>query len=294
LGIITKLDLDQLNVLLISLGIRFASFIETKNGITDTTYIGSDENDKRYVLKIYESSSKKDVQNEIDILNALRDLKVPNVISKDVKEYDSKPYILYSCIEGKISKDINFEQLEEISRFLSSLHKVDYKSTNRNIYTKDFLKLMLEKVVRDVNINKKVKDDFSFKYKKIEKINLTMNTLIHGDLFFDNAKFIDNKLCGVYDFSQSCYGDKYFDLAVMILSWCFNKYDFNKKFFRKILEVYNQESNSNVSEEFIKNYLLFGCLYYALQRITRENKKKDYNEFLIRFEIIEKLIKENK
>ncbi|WP_072680625.1 phosphotransferase [Arcobacter sp. LA11] len=294
MGIITKLNLDQLNELVLSLNIKFVSFIETKNGITDTTYIASDENHKRYVLKIYESSSKKDVQHEIDILNALKDLIVPKVISKNIEFYNSKPYVLYSCIEGKIPKYINLKRIEQITYFLSFLHKVDYKSENKNIYTKDFLDSMLKKVLDDENINKDVKNDFLSKYKKIENIDLSNNAFIHGDLFYDNAKFIDEKLCGVYDFSQSCYGNRYFDLAVMVLSWCFDGYNFNKEFFAKILEIYNKELNSNISEEFLKNYLLCGCLYYSLQRCTRENKLKDYNEFLKRFEIIEKTIKENK
>lgn len=294
MGVITKLNLDQLNELVLSLGVRFVSFLETKNGITDTTYIGSDENSTRYVLKIYESSSKEEVQHEIDILNALKNLKVPKVISKNIEYYDSKPYVLYSCIEGKIPKNISIEQIEEISIFLSSLHKVNYKSSNKNIYTKDSLESMLEKVIKDININEDIKNNFISKYKKIEKIDLINNTFIHGDLFYDNAKFIDNKLCGVYDFSQSCYGNRYFDLAIMVLSWCFDECDFNKEFFKKILEVYNKESNISISEIFLKNYLLYGCLFYALQRFTRVNKLKDYNEFLKRFEIIEKLIKEDK
>ena len=147
MGVITKLNLDQLNELVLSLDIKFVSFLETKNGITDTTYICSDENSKRYVLKIYESSSKEEVQYEIDILDALKDLIVPKVLSKDIKYYKSKPYVLYSCIEGKIPKSINFERIEKITLFLTSLHKIDYKSANRNIYTKDSLKLMLETVL---------------------------------------------------------------------------------------------------------------------------------------------------
>lgn len=294
MGVITKLNLEQLNNLVQSLGIKFVSFIETKNGITDTTYICSDENLKRYVLKIYESSTKEEVANEIDILNALQDLNVPKVISKKIETFESKPYVLYSCIEGKIPKKINLEKIKEISSFLASLHKIDYKSSNKNIYTKEYLKLMLEKVLEDKSIDEAIKKDFFNKYKKIEHIDLKNNAFIHGDLFFDNSKFIENKLCGVYDFSQSCYGNRYFDLAVMSLSWCFDEYYFNKKFFKKIIEVYNKESNKNITEEFLEDYLLYASLYYALQRVTRVNRLKDYNEFLKRFEIIEKLMKENK
>lgn len=294
MGIITKLNLDELNNLALSSDIKFVSFLETKNGITDTTYITSDKNDVRYVLKIYESSTKEEVSYEVDILSALKNLKVPEVISKDVEVFNNKPYVIFSCIDGKISKNINLSQIRQISEFISSLHKVNYKPKNKNIYTKDFLKSMIEKVLEDKSLNEEIKKNFIEKYKKVEDINLENDVFIHGDLFHDNAKFIDNKLQGVYDFSQSCYGNRYFDLSVMILSWCFDEYDFNELFFKEILEVYNTSFNMNITKEFLKEYLLYGCLYYALQRITRENRLKDHNEFLKRYDIIEKSIKENK
>lgn len=294
MGVITKLSLEQLNKLIYSTGINFITFLETKNGITDTTYIGTDESSKRYVLKIYEYSSKEEVEYEIDILKSLTNLNVPRVISKNIQFYNEKPYVIYSCIEGKIPKNINLEKISEITRFLTKLHKVDYKSRNKNIYELSFVESMLKKVLDNKNLAKEIKNDFKNKYNKLKDINMQNNAFIHGDLFFDNAKFLDDKLCGVYDFSQSCFGNKYFDLSVMILSWCFEKYDFNKEFFYKILEIYNNESKTNISEKFLRDYLLYGCLYYALQRITRINKLKDYNEFLKRYEIIENIIKEDK
>ncbi len=77
------------------------------------------------------------------------------------------------------------------------------------------------------------KKEFIIKYEKIKDIDLPNDVLIHGDLFPDNAKFIDNKLQGVYDFSQSCVGNRYFDLSVLIISWCFKEDDFNMNFFKK-------------------------------------------------------------
>lgn len=284
MGIITKLNLEELNNLALSTGIKFISFLETKHGITDTTYITTDSNLQRYVFKIYESFSKEEVFFEIDILNALKSLKVPQVISKEIEHYETKPYVIYSCIEGKIPKDINLEQIEEISHFISSLHKANYKSEHKNIYTMDFLKSMLESVLNNIDISKETKKEFLLKYDVIKNIDLTNDVLIHGDLFPDNAKFIDNKLQGVYDFSQSCIGNRYFDLSVLIISWCFKDDNFNMSFFKKVLEVYDR----NLTIEFIKPYLLYACLYYALQRATRVNKAKDYKEMLNKFDILEK------
>ncbi len=285
MGVITKLPIDKINELIENTNIKFISLYETKNGITDSTYICTAENKTKYIFKVFESSTLENIENKVHILDCIKDLKVPKVISKDIVLYENKPTILFSFIEGKISKKITLKQIEEISLFLSKLHKIkNIKTSNENIYSKDYFEKMLNKID-----DKKLKKDLENRYKLIKNINLENNSLIHGDLFPDNAKFIDQKLSGVYDFAQACFGNSYFDLAVLIISWCFEDYDFNEIHFEKVLVVYSKNSGENITKEIIKEYLLFACLYYSIQRITRENKMKDYKEYQIKFDILKKI-----
>ena len=285
MGVITKLPINKINELIKNTNIKFISLQETKNGITDSTYIGTAKDERKFIFKIFESSSLENIKSEVKILDIIKDLEVPKVISKDIVLYENKPTVLFSFIEGKISKNITLKQIEEISLFLSKLHKIkDIKTSNQNIYSKDYFEKMLSKIDE-----KDLKNDLENRYKSIKDIKLENNSLIHGDLFPDNAKFIDEKLSGVYDFAQACFGNSYFDLAVLIVSWCFEEYSFNEIYLKKVLEVYSKNSEVNIIKEDIKEYLLFACLYYAVQRITRENKKKDYKEYQIKFDILENL-----
>ena len=68
------------------------------------------------------------------------------VISKDIVLYENKPTILVSFIKGKITKKITLKELEDITLFLSKLHKVkNIRTDNENIYSKNYF----EKKERD-------------------------------------------------------------------------------------------------------------------------------------------------
>ncbi len=281
MGYITKIEVDEVNLLIANTNIRIESLQDTPYGITDSTFICIDEENRRYILKIYEGSTVDEVRSEIDILENLEELKVPHVLSSEIMFFKDKPTVLYSFIEGKIPKRINKNQIEQISSFISSLHKSDLKPTVKNIYSKEyFLKLLYSLTSQ--------KEEFEKRYEIIKDIDLSSNSFIHGDLFPDNAKFIDEKLNGVYDFGQSCYGNQKFDLSVLVVSWCFENYDFNYEFYQIVLNEYNKQMKSNISCKSLKPYLLYSCLYYALQRLTRINNIKDYKEYLVKYDILEK------
>lgn len=290
MGIITKLTLEEINYLIKDTHIVFEHLRETLNGITDSTYIGYDKENKAYIFKVFESSSLEEVKSEIAILNQLSSLKVPHLLSSKVEFYNHKPTALFSFIEGKISKEITLWQVKEIAHFLTQLHgsKI-YETTNKNIYTKSYFNSMLKKIVDNDKINPEVKNRFIERYELIKEITLENNVLIHGDLFPDNAKFMDNKLSGVYDFGQSCFGNAYFDLSVLIISWCFNGYDFSEEYCNEIIKIYNQELNQTITKNSLKEYLLYACLYYSVQRFNRKTTLKDYTEYLKKFDILQKM-----
>ena len=283
MGCLTHIDLAQANKLIAHTSIILTNLLETSNGITDSTYIGTDKTQQRYILKIYEQCSVSEVQNEIDILNHLKSIGVPRVLSEYITLYKHKPVVLYSFIEGKIPKTISKIHLECIASFLSQIHSTHYKSDAKNIYNKSYLETMLNQTNQN-------RTEFNKLYSQIKDIELYDDALIHGDLFPDNAKFMNGHLSGVYDFGQSCYGNHLFDMAVVIVSWCFEGFEFNTSFAKHFLRQYNTHRQTHYTLETIKPYLLYASLYYALQRYTRVNNVKDYKEYLKKFAILQKVI----
>ena len=284
MGVLTKLSLKKINSLAKNYNMEFSSIEPTSYGITDTTYICRLNDSNKFVFKIFEESTACSVKQELKTLNSLDKLCVPRVISEDIFFYEKRPICLYSFIEGEILKDIKEVHLLQIVDFLVKLHKIkSIKPKSKNIYTKYYLKQMLCSI-EDV----KLKDEFIKRYKLIKAIKLKENGIIHGDLFPDNAKFVGSRLSGVYDFAQSCYSDIRFDFAVVIISWCFKDYSFKIELFKKALQSYKRVYSFNKKQ--IKEYLLFACLYYSLQRLTKRKQKRDYREFIKKFDILEEIL----
>jgi Ser/Thr protein kinase RdoA (MazF antagonist) len=124
LGVFTKLTLEEINELIKDTNIVFISLQETQNGVTDSTYIGTSQDGTRYIFKVLENSTLEDIKNEIYILNTIKELKVPKVLSKKIVMYQDKPTILFSFIEGKIPKQINIKKVEELAKFMAKLHNI--------------------------------------------------------------------------------------------------------------------------------------------------------------------------
>ena len=218
--------------------------IPTKDGISDTVYLlGND-----YVLKVFEF-----LTDEENILSILKGLPVPKVVKSFFIR--SKQALIFTQIKG-VSTD---KYPLEVVKFLKNMHFVTKNKTTKNpkIFTQEKLEEML----------KTAQNSYFYKlYKELEDIRLQNHGIIHGDLFPDNAKFIKDKLSGVFDFSQACEGDFYFDLGVVCFSFKAN--------IDEVLKIYNADIDK---KSFLK-YIKIARLYYSLNRYI--HKQKDYKELL--------------
>jgi homoserine kinase type II len=299
MGVRTQINLEDANKLIQTSDIVLEQLKETSDGISDSTYIGQTKDNKKCIFKIYEFANKSEVINEIGILNTLKNLPTPKPLTneKQVTDYQKKPVAVYSFLEGQSYDQPNLEQVKKIGLFLGEFHSFskDIRSVNKNIYSQMEMKVFIENIM---NCNHKeakqaIKDSFFHKYNLIKKLSLDENCVIHGDLFPDNAKFIGNELSGVFDFVEACNGHFFFDLAVVINSWCFDEYNLNKNKFNAVLDEYNKKAPKKVEKEEIKQYMMYAALFYACQRFNtkyiekRDADVKDYNEYLIKFDEIQ-------
>lgn len=297
MGVRTKISIDELNDLIKDTGLNFCSIEETTDGISDSTYIVSAGNSNKYIFKIYEFASKEEVKNEINILNILKELPTPKSLLNEtqIQEFKGKPIGIFTYLDGKSLNSLTIEQIKEIGLFLGKFHNFSQhiKSVNKNIYSQESIKILINNILNYSDIEMSVKNSFLTKYELLKHLSLEENCVIHGDLFPDNAKFIDDKLTGVFDFVEACNGHYFFDLAVVINSWCFDKYNLNENKFNDIIKEYNKNAPQKVNKEEIKQYMMYAALFYASQRFNtkyiekRAVNVKDYNEYLIKFEEIQ-------
>ena len=265
MGIKTKLTLKTINSFINESDIEFIELKETQDGISDTTYILRDKKDRKYICKLYENSRFDEVKEEVFILKKLYPhLKVTKPLW-DIFNYGDKPLQFFSFIHGDSPTKITNKEIKEIGNFLGKFHSISKNLTStKRPYTHKSLKDMLPK-------------EFEDRYQLIKDIKLQNDGIIHGDLFPDNTKFIDQTLSGVFDFSDAGLGDFGFDLAVVANSWCFEDIDI-------LLDSYNRYAPKKVYKKRLLEMMKFAALFYATQRY--KSKVKDYREYLEKFDYL--------
>lgn len=300
MGVQTKLSLNEINAITRHDKILFTTIKATKNGITDSTYIGTCQAGKKYIFKVYEKATLKEVSFEIDLLNRIQSLDVATAITKPnkIRTYEEKPAVLFSYLKGKTPYDIRLEHVQAVAKFLAKFHDFTYELnySNSYLYSKKDMKDTLNTIMFDKNTFLDIKQKFKSCYSKVEGIRLKTDHIIHGDLFPDNTKFDKDRLRGVFDFSNSSKSDKKIDLSVVILSWCFDrKEELDIRFATTFLESYNFYFDEQITLKKLKPYLLYSALYYALHRYKSnyiDRKKvqyKSHEEFIDKFDHIESL-----
>ena len=234
---------------------------ETQDGLTHLVYLLED----KYVLKIVENTNKKAIFAEKKLLTNLQNLCVPKLL--DIYEKENYTMIFYTQKKGKSLSTLNTSNIKDIALFLKDFHEIsqDLSSENEKVYEKSYLKSLILQT----------KKSLLLQYFEDIEIQLKNDGVIHGDLFYDNAKFCDGTLSGVYDFIGACEGDFIFELAVIAASWCFENNTLDVKKVQILLSEYGLVLNIKEFKEYIK----YALLYYTT---TRYLKNENYNELLQR------------
>ena len=266
MGVKTSLTLEQANTL-------FSQYIferiePTKDGISDTTYLAFNSAGS-YVIKYYEDATLKQIDAQEQLLKNLHNhkLKVNFVLA----HAHDKRWKLFSYIDGKSVLRPSFIEIRQIATFLAKMHNLcRVKGSEKNVFELQRIKEELETVKsKNINLYHQLKELGEIKFGK--KIGI-----IHGDLFTDNAKFVSNKLSGVYDFIESGSGSFAQDAGIVALSWASNSQAKRAYFLR----CYNSTSKVKLSKEELKSGIRFGTLYYSMRRFNSKSENLDYRELL--------------
>lgn len=249
--VVTLSDLPE------TLGVK--TLIPSTDGVMDSVYFLDDDR----VLKIFESADAESVEEELKLLSHCEALSV----SKPEEEMfwvQDKPALIYRRCRGESLKCAGVDEVKQIGAFLRSFHRktAARQSTNERLFEKSRLERMIQETRCEM---------FDTIVKKIN-IALCNDGIIHGDLFLDNALFLEGKLSCVIDFTQACNGDFYFDLAVVALSWC----DSDEKI-EALLESYG----ATLTLDEFRPYREYATLFYSVNRYLNGGNYQELLEKLV-------------
>jgi len=240
--------------------------IPTTHGVMASVYLL----DNIYVLKLFELDTPLiTIESEIKLLKSLKSLPVPKIV--DRFQIEGHEVVIYTQIQGKIISNPTPKDIAQIGKFLKEFHQQskNIKLESEKLFERDRLKRLIE-----LTNNRTL-----LKYFDTISLELKSDGIIHGDLFIDNCKFQNHKLSGVFDFSDACCGDFHFDLAVVVVAWCFEGDILNRKKVDVLLKSYK----TNIEYKLFTNYIKYALLYYVTNRLL--DNRNGY-ELLRRLEIL--------
>jgi len=312
MAFLTKLNSNDIKKICLDYNIKkYKNLIPIYEGIQNSNYIIIGE--KKYILTIFEDKEViKNLSQYFKLMIFLKNKKfscpVP-IYSKNLSHisiYKKKKYAILTFLKGKHLKKHNLKQFLEIGNRLALLHKLTINNSIKisNNFNYKFFNYNMEKYKNNIiKYNKGLYKDFKFiinEYKKHSNSKIPKG-LIHGDLFPDNVLFYKGKISGFIDFYYACNNHLINDLAIVIISWCFNKKSKNLKLninrVKQIYKGYIKQRFITIKElEILRLICKIYCIRFYFTRLIDMHKNYDLtytqiknpNEYLDKFLYLER------
>lgn len=260
---------------------------EASEGSENTNYFvrtsQADGKTGEYVLTLIESEddSGSHVDTVVKILDICIDagLPVPQVIRtvKGASETTllGKPTLLCSKLDGLHVVNPVRSQCAAIGRFLARFHAATapiQSEVASYVRDSEWLTSRTEAVKSDISLMDRA--DLEATVQTV--VDLLMRpdvetlprSVIHADLFLDNALFNTHGLAGILDFHQAGTGYCVYDLAVAINDWCRNGDSLD---FDRVIELLRGYSSIRAITQaelwFLPTFLLYAALAFWLSRL---------------------------
>jgi homoserine kinase type II len=224
----TALDESELLALLRRYGIgKLSSCSGVSDGIENTTYI-LDDGSQQWILTLFEDLSVTELPFFARLMTWLHEHELPvayplvDAHGQILQTLSGKPALLFPRLSGQHPRNITAAHCVAIGDFLGRMHaaSASYPELRDNPRGTQWMEQSGQRLAGLLNA-----EDTALlasqvaNAKRLRALSLPQG-LIHGDLFHDNALFVDDKLCGVIDFYNACTDMLALDLAIMINDWC--------------------------------------------------------------------------
>lgn len=192
-----------------------------------------------YVLTLFETQTAADTVFYAELLNQLVEQHLPvpkpwpHLQQGFTYSLKNRPALIMSRLPGSHPTQANAEQVQQISQFLARLHNFDqhqqkqYQQEQRpqaesRHNPRDFIWITQQQLLLDTADQQLMQQAIHSIQPIWPQVKTLPQTIIHGDLFPDNALFVGDQLTGVIDFYNAHTGPAIWDMAIAILAWCSN------------------------------------------------------------------------
>lgn len=279
MGDYTKLQKNEAQEILELYGKgKVESFRALSLGISNSNY-DVRASDGRYLLKVSNDKDHVQLTKEQVILHRLTIEEFPyslvpfkTVKDELVYEYSDFSGVLYPFVDG-IPPGPSDQTCYEIGQGLATLHKIKNVQGLRPHEEVGFDTKEILEFVDSPNCPDDFKEAFQNIFPdKLEDFNGNVweKGLIHGDLYYDNTLFDNNKLAYLLDFEQAGLGPFIIDIGISMSGTCLEKGRVLPELVSSYLEGYESVRPLQGGEiEHLTDAILIGLFSIALWRIKR-------------------------
>lgn len=198
-------------------------------GIENTNYFVDTEKG-RFVLTIFEHHSHQELGYFLDIMAFMAEHQIPTAHPKAdldghyLKTLAGKPAALVERLKGKTLDHPDQKQCEVMAQALAKFHLAGmqfdrYRANDRDL---NWAQSVIEQIKNLMNADDQVLAGNELAFQATVDWTGLPQSVIHADLFTDNAMFEGSVLTGIIDLYYACHGACLYDLAVMVNDWCRN------------------------------------------------------------------------
>jgi len=295
---LTELNKDDIKNLIFNYKILdYVSFTPIFEGIQNSNYVITTKS-RKYIFTIFDDKYvAKNLQKFLEFILFIKKsgFNCPCPITDRnlhlVSYLNNRPSSLVSFLDGKSLCKHRSSHFAFLGKDLAKLHKITLKYPymiekrfDKNFYSStinDNLTIINNYKLNLINI---FKSSF-FAYNNLNNINLPCG-IIHGDLFPDNVLFNKGNIGGFIDFYYASKDYLISDIAIIIISWCFNAKSYNKielnmNKVRTLLSNYDKIRKITFNELLSLSVICkIYCIRFFLTRLLDRNSQKNSKKVL--------------
>jgi len=260
----TILQAGQINEIATNYGLSINNFNPIKGGNANSSFLLHTA-DGKFVLTLFNDKSLSEMSSIAVLLQLFELYDFPTTQLYPASNGDAfisyldKPVLLKKYIEGQVCNELNNTMLQQVGNALARLHQIP---PPENIRCEHPYGMQLFGTAVSKNIDPDFELWLAGRISELEKsITVTLpRAIIHGDLFYDNILFLNDKLTAIIDFEDACNYYRIFDLGMAIVGLCNNKNTIDMDKARALVAAYQQIQALEINE---RNALQLFTIYAA-------------------------------
>ncbi len=236
------------------------SLTEITEGVENSNFILKTSLDN-FILTLYEKRvSGDDLPFFMNLLSELhhQNINCPRPITNKngdiINICAGKNATIVSFLDGKTAQFTNDSRCSEIGVVLAKLHLATSKLTAHRpnpLGPNSWLNIILDTDDSYTDLPPTLRAEATEQITELISHwpSSLPQSVIHADLFPNNAMFIEDKLTGIIDFYFACTDFYAYDLAICLNSWCFEADGrFNSQKAKKLIDSYQSVRPLNIDE----------------------------------------------